>query len=318
MPVPCVSSNGDRLIGAIGDLIRGELSVAVPEPIRAAADGVRARHGDAVAAILFYGSCLREGSDAGKIVDFYVLVRRYRDFHKDPIKAWLNAALPPNVYYLEVPYRSRVVRIKYAVYTLAAFERNASHRTLQSTVWARFAQPCALVYAADKAVADRVTDALSTAVHSAAAAIAPLMPARFASREFWLRLFEESYESELRAEAADRPQILYERFAERYDRVSQALFTRAQDGATFSNTSTAGERRRARWKGRVRRIVGKTLNAARLIKAAFTFEGGLDYVLWKVETHSGVRMSPSPWQRRHPVLAAPVLAWRLYRAGAFR
>ncbi len=54
------------------------------------------------------------------------------------------------------------------------------------------------------------------------------------------------------------------------------------------------------------------------MKATFTFDGALDYVLWKVRRHSGVVLPVTDWQRRHPLLAAPVLAWRLYRLGAFR
>jgi hypothetical protein len=60
------------------------------------------------------------------------------------------------------------------------------------------------------------------------------------------------------------------------------------------------------------------LHVLRLAKAAFTFAGGLDYILWKIARHSGVTAEPTPWQRRHPLMAAPVLAWRLYRRGAFR
>jgi hypothetical protein len=56
----------------------------------------------------------------------------------------------------------------------------------------------------------------------------------------------------------------------------------------------------------------------RLAKGAFTFVGGVDYLLWKIERHSGVKTTVTAWQRRHPLLAAPGLAWRLYRRGAFR
>jgi len=54
------------------------------------------------------------------------------------------------------------------------------------------------------------------------------------------------------------------------------------------------------------------------VKATFTFDGALDYVLWKVKRHSGVVLPVTDWQRRHPLLSAPVLAWKLYRLGAFR
>jgi hypothetical protein len=65
-------------------------------------------------------------------------------------------------------------------------------------------------------------------------------------------------------------------------------------------------------------LLGKILSALRLAKAVFTFDGGVEYILWKIERHSGVRAHTTPWQRRHPLLAAPGLAWRLYRRGAFR
>jgi hypothetical protein len=56
----------------------------------------------------------------------------------------------------------------------------------------------------------------------------------------------------------------------------------------------------------------------RLVKAVFTFDGGADYVAWKIQRHSGVRVDISDWQRRHPLLASPVLAIRYWRRGAFR
>jgi hypothetical protein len=55
-----------------------------------------------------------------------------------------------------------------------------------------------------------------------------------------------------------------------------------------------------------------------LAKSAYTFEGGIDYVLWKIERHSGVRVQLAPWQRRHPLLAAPGLIRKLRRDGVIR
>jgi hypothetical protein len=56
----------------------------------------------------------------------------------------------------------------------------------------------------------------------------------------------------------------------------------------------------------------------RLLKAAFTFDGGADYVVWKIERHRGVRLQLSPWQRRFPLLAAPGIYWQLRRRGILR
>ena len=67
-----------------------------------------------------------------------------------------------------------------------------------------------------------------------------------------------------------------------------------------------------------RRRQGKLLAALRLIKAAFTFQGGADYLAWKIERHSKVKVELTDWQRRHPILAAITLVPRLYKRGGFR
>jgi len=73
---------------------------------------------------------------------------------------------------------------------------------------------------------------------------------------------------------------------------------------------------RLRWF--VRRIVGKPMGAFRVLKAFFTFDAGLDYVLEKIKSHSGAEIEVSDHARKYPLLHAPVLAWRLFRKGAFR
>ncbi len=45
-----------------------EIAAPVAAPIAAISNAARARHGPAVQAVLFYGSCLREQGDSGKIV----------------------------------------------------------------------------------------------------------------------------------------------------------------------------------------------------------------------------------------------------------
>ena len=60
--------------------------------------------------------------------------------------------------------------------------------------------------------------------------------------------------------------------------------------------------------------MGKSLNVARLIKAAFTFEGAARYAAWKIERHTGVAVPLTPWREKHPVLAAPGVLWDLWRA----
>jgi len=60
------------------------------------------------------------------------------------------------------------------------------------------------------------------------------------------------------------------------------------------------------------------LSTLRLAKAAFTFDGALEYLLWKIHRHSGIYLQPTPRQVRFPLLFAWPLLWRLWRQGAFR
>ena len=68
----------------------------------------------------------------------------------------------------------------------------------------------------------------------------------------------------------------------------------------------------------LRRLQGKILSVLRLMKAAYTFQGGVDYLIWKIERHSGVKIELTPQERRHPILTGLRAFWRLYRQGAFR
>jgi len=52
-------------------------------------------------------------------------------------------------------------------------------------------------------------------------------------------------------------------------------------------------------------LMGKPLNIARILKAAFTFDGAARYAAYKIGRHTGVEIEVTPWRERHPFLAAP-------------
>ena len=52
-------------------------------------------------------------------------------------------------------------------------------------------------------------------------------------------------------------------------------------------------------------LMGKPLNVARILKAAFTFDGAARYAAYKVARHTGVHIEVTPFRERHPFLAAP-------------
>jgi hypothetical protein len=68
----------------------------------------------------------------------------------------------------------------------------------------------------------------------------------------------------------------------------------------------------------LRRIQGKTLSILRLVKALFTFEGGLDYIAWKLERHSGQEIVIPDRVRRRPLIHMWGFFWQLHRRGIFK
>lgn len=294
----------------------------MPAGARALADALVARYGEAVQAVLLYGSCYRRGDDHG-LVDLYVLVDDYRAVHGNGLAALANRLLPPNVYFHELRLGDRVLRAKYAVVSLAGLERGTAARAFEPYFWARFAQPAALLYARTEAVAARVRAALAQAVATFVARVVPVLPGEFEVRQLWQRGLLLSYRAELRAERRDGVRTLYAAAPAHYEALTRQALTEAPFAATTSTMGYRVELGRGRrlaarlgWLGR--RAVGKTLSVLRLVKALFTFRGGPDYIVWKIERHSGVRVRLSPRARRFPLLAAWSIAWRLYRRRAFR
>jgi hypothetical protein len=303
------------------DLIRRQLAASAPAGVTALGRALQQRFGSHAQALLFYGSCRRTGDDADGIVDLYVLVDDYRSTHRHLLPALGNYLLAPNVYYLEIGFAGRVVRAKYAIVSLAQFER-ANERWFHSYFWARFAQPCGLLYAADEAVERRVAHALGNAVVRFARAVLPLLPAEFNASTLWTEGLVRTYAAELRSERTERVRALYSAAATDYEELTSAVgeelgWLRVGAGR-FANPASAIDRAWAVPGWTVRRLQGKLLSVLRLLKAAFTFDGGADYIAWKIERHSGVKVEPTAGMRRFPRLGALAAIWRTWRQDGFR
>lgn len=310
-------------------MLAREIDAPLPAGARAATNEIRARHGSAVAAIIFYGSCLRaferdEQQDDG-VYDFYALVNRYADIYGSRPMRIANAMLAPNVFSLRDPSARSGVRAKYGVVSISQLSRALSAAAFDSYFWARLSQPVRLAYFQDSATRGRVIEALASAVVTTVSKTLPLLDGPFQADDLWVRAFEQSYGAELRAEPAQHARQLCAWYRERYRAITSLAITAAglqlnahANDACFEVAISPERRRRARLAWRLRRMSGKMLTALRVGKAAATFDGGLDYLLWKIARHSGKRVIPTPWQRRHPFFAGPVILWRLYRLDAYR
>jgi hypothetical protein len=288
-------------------------------------ESLRARHGACVAAVLFYGSCLRNGNPFDGLVDLYLVVDNYRCANNGRLKAMWNRLLPPNVFYAEFPYEGAVLRCKYAVLSRRDLHRGTSKRWFHSYLWGRFSQPAAIAWARDDSLRLEVAGCLAQAVHTFLERTLPCAAPDGDIQSLWGEALRLSYHAEMRPESGgDRARELVKFNRDWYRRVTAAvtpalgwpLALAANDA--YRVQISAAQRRRCRIAWKLRTLQGKLLSIARLLKALFTFDGGLDYAAWKLERHSGQHIEVPERVRRYPLIFVWGLFWDLYRRGIFR
>ena len=140
-------------------LVAEELALPIDPRVTALATAIADTHGKASCAVLFYGSCLREKQYDGLMLDFYLIVSDYAAAYERRWLAVANRLIPPNVFVFE----AGGMLAKYAVLSEADFHRLNGPETRNVSVWARFAQPSRLVWAASDAARKKVIAAVTRA-----------------------------------------------------------------------------------------------------------------------------------------------------------
>jgi len=304
--------------------IEQKLATATAPAVEEFAARLAARGHGSVLVVLFYGSGLRSGDLADGLLDFYLIVDRLSHWHGRGIAAAANRLLPPNVFYQEALIDTQTLRAKVAVLSLAQFQRGMRAERLDTTLWARFTQPARCAWSRDTTAFTACAAACASAATTAAGWAARLGPQAASAQDYWRALFHRTYASELRVERGTRSDTVvgydpayYEALLPLAWRAAGIRFEQGADGLLQPGISAA-QRQAAERAWRRRQILGKPLNIVRLAKAAFTFDNGADYLAWKIERHSGVKLGLTEWQRRHPILAAPAVLWRLRRRSVLR
>jgi hypothetical protein len=301
------------LVAAVG--VR--LGRPVPQGAHRIAAELRERYGAALAAVLFYGSNLRRGDDREGLLDLYALVDGYRAAYRRALPALGAWLLPPNVHYVETAHPDGgALRAKVAVVSLAAFARAMRPGRVESYFWGRFCQPSALVWARDPAATGAVQTAIAQAIETAVCAARAMTPAAGGIDELWAGLLDACYGAELRPERSGVGARLAMAEPDWYAAVTPLAAPavpglRLQGVARYAWEGAAP--RAGPWAWTVRRAWGKARNLARLLKAAVTFAGGVDYILWKLERHTGAPVPRTALLHRFPLLGIWPVAWRAYR-----
>lgn len=310
--------------GGLRAEVEAQTSRPAPALLDAFVDLLQERFGGSLQAVLLYGSCLHSGDPTDGIVDLYAVVDDYRSAYPSATLRLFNAWIPPNVFYAEVTRDGVTLRAKYAVLSARHFQRGCSG-WYHSYVWARFAQPSRLLWARDDGARATVLDAVASAVRTFLREAAAILAGEDVDAEgLWTRGLGLTYASELRPEAASRVQYLTQRNLPDYVRLTQAAAAELPDlrsplpGGGYRIPGGPPRRRRARRRWWLRRWQGKVLSVLRLGKSVFTFAGGVDYAVWKIQRHTGVELEVTPRVRKHPILMGPWILWRLLRKGALR
>lgn len=262
-------------------------------------------------AVLFYGSNLRTGSLDG-VLDFYVLTHGPQE-----------TGIWPTVSYREWDHEGRRLRAKIATMTYAKFAYAANGHSRDTTIWARFVQPSSLVWVDtnrnDANHRDDIVHAIEDAACTAARHAVALGPDSGTEADFWGALFRETYKAELRVEKPGRENSILALNADHFaglleDAMESSEIPYARAGDVLTPLMPERQRRQILQSWMRSRRWGKPLNIARLLRATRTFEGAGRYAAWKVERHTGVKVEVTPWREKHPVLAAPGVLFKVWRA----
>lgn len=300
---------------------------------------VRERFGDSTVAVLFYGSVLRDRLEVEDgLLDLIAIVDGYGKAYGGWVLPLLNLALAPNVFYLETDvdteapdpdaeegHGSHRARAKYATISLSHLRHKTGPRCLQSYFWGRLAQPVVVAYTRDAEAQRAVDEVLARAITTFATCSSKRLTGTFDAERLWSEGLAACYRTEFRPEQARRAQDLTESGLTRYravcDAVARKLAWTRVPGHEVPHYTTPTSALRRGWSHTAwwaRRVQGRTLHVLRLMKAAFTFRGGLEYLLWKIERHSGVKVDVSERTRRHPLIFGWWTLWRVRRKGGFR
>ncbi len=297
------------------EFIKGTLQKKCPAPTYELAKILQTKYPGS--AIMLYGSGISVNEDARAdeiVYDFYVITPNYKYAFKSRMLAFFNWMIPPNVFYIEEKTESGKIRAKYAVLSIDHFDKLVSKRTFHSYFWARFAQPSRLVLANDN-MTNKITVIVEKAIDNFVLQSRGLVKKGNKLNEdklsedsdiliqaIWKAGLSKSYKAELRAETPDRVDKLLNHYGlwplnvtllEDYEKHSTHFFSQ------FA------------W--RLRAIQGGVLSVLRLIKGAMTFEGGIDYIAWKISRHAGFELPVKAWERNWPILGIPILTLRYYK-----
>ncbi len=279
------------------------------EVLQAFVEEINSKLNFSVLGVVFYGSCMRSRKYQDAMLDFYVIVDKYSNAYRNYWYRIGNHLLPPNVFFIQTYVNGQTYRAKYAVMTQQGL-LTAVSKGFHSYFWARFTQPISYIYASNDDFKKQLADIQCNAAQSFYYAVMPRFLDSHTSSEFWIEGLQLTYAAELRAETKARATHIYHNDKEFYDEVFSGLLAIEyyyQKNKLLNN-----------FKWKIRIVYGKFLSVLRLMKATTTFVGGVDYIAWKIERHTGEPVQVNNKMRKYPWIYCWPVIFRLFKQGRVR
>jgi hypothetical protein len=311
------------------DELRAALRGALPRKGAAAEYVARIREGrgDSIAAIVYYGSHLwTETRKASSIPDFYVVIDDLRAYHGARRRdALINAVMPPNVYYPCWPPAAPgapPLTCKLSTITQAQLAAETGLAARDAHHIGRFSKRVGIVWARDGGGETAVVEASAQAMRAVTRHALTLLGPRFTLEELILQALGLSYLAERRLCEPDKVANLMRAEQDFYRRcyglvleaeTAAGALVREGDAYRQPPPDPRARRRTEAFLERSRRR-----EKLRWPKYLVTFDNWLDYLLDKLERHSGIKLELTPRQRRYPLIFGWPLYFELRRKGVIK
>ncbi|HUP51386.1 MAG TPA: hypothetical protein VM198_02835 [Longimicrobiales bacterium] len=297
-----------------------------PEPAARLARQIVEAGGGAVRAVLLYGSqLLHARPDGHSAYDLVVIVDDYRRFYAAlhtagelprPVGVMTAMAhlLPPNVIAF-APGQGREGIAKCQITSREHFARALGPEPPDHFVLGRMVQRVEAVWSAGAEDTAWVEGRLAGARSRVLTWMAPYLEGPFDAEGLGRRLLEVCYRGELRPEAKDRADTIFEAQADHFRSAFPAVLEQgvadgvlerepsspaasAQARYRLARPSSSPERRR--WRRHFAR--SKARATARWFKHMITFANWLPYIVRKVERHTGRAIELTSLERKLPIV----------------
>jgi hypothetical protein len=306
------------------DLIRRKIESFDDPQIDLFVDHFRRRHGDALAAVIFYGSCLlAETRTATSFYDFYLLTDAPLRFFGNPWQSALSAVLPPSIFYGQVARAGQPpLRYKSCVISLRQFGLQTSARADDLHHLGRFSKRFALIYARDEATRQLIARGARAALEALLPHSLALLPRVFGVEDLVRQQLSLSYLGEERVAEPTKVERLMMGERTYYLELHRLLLARHAERT--ADLRPLGEDRYERVAGIDRcateRFVRRSRRRGlmRWPKYLLTVDNWLEIQLEKLQRYHGVELELTERQKRYPLIFGWPKFFELRRKGIIK